>query len=133
MREKVPILKNFIDNTSILGLDILDELIEDDETEIALSLIDNFLRETPQQLRQLKQAIAHEDNKNVDVVAHALKSTCRIFGIHKMSSICRELELAGMSNKLDNAFEKFIELENDYAHVKGILENVRTMILTNSS
>ncbi|HKV56449.1 MAG TPA: response regulator [Candidatus Binataceae bacterium] len=57
-------------------------------------LIGLYQVETPKQLERLDQALAQDDLKTAERVAHATKSTAGTFGAHRLQTIALELETA---------------------------------------
>ncbi|MBU2510567.1 response regulator [bacterium] len=58
-------------------------------------LIHLFLREIPERMVSLREAIASNDAENLERTAHTLKSNCITFGALPMADICLQLEKAG--------------------------------------
>jgi CheY-like chemotaxis protein len=112
---------------TIIDIALLRELcgdIGEDSLEVLTELIDIFLTDTPEQLKQLQQAIAEGDHDKTVHLAHTLKSTSATLGARNFSELCRILEIAGQEGQLEEATEKIRLLKLEYEKVKTKLASV---------
>ena len=81
-------------------------------------LIDAFLEEAPDMIRNMKIALETKDTESFRRNAHSLKSNANTFGATELGGLAKELEFMGRENNLDvgnrlnvlqDAFEKVAE------------------------
>jgi HPt (histidine-containing phosphotransfer) domain-containing protein len=77
-----------------------------------LTMLDVFLKQLPQSVQELDDAIITENWEQVNYIAHTIKSTILTIGIDPLSHIVREIEAASeVENpnliQLLNLFEDF--------------------------
>jgi HPt (histidine-containing phosphotransfer) domain-containing protein len=102
---------------------VLDEFYAelDMDAEILADLIGTFLKDTPERLAEIQQALADGDNNRVERVAHTLKSSSATFGAMALSAMCYELETAAHQNQLPDATTQIAQIEAEYERVKVAL------------
>jgi HPt (histidine-containing phosphotransfer) domain-containing protein len=64
-------------------------------------LIDAFLDDAPNMIRQMQAALAAKDVESFRRNAHSLKSNANTFGATHLGMLARELESMGKENNLD--------------------------------
>jgi signal transduction histidine kinase/CheY-like chemotaxis protein len=105
------------------ALESLRETIGDDP--LALSqLVESFLTELPEQLRDLRGAVERGDAAAVRQAAHTLKSNSAIFGAPLLSTLCRELEAKGRQDALHGAADLVSRAEAQAVRVSGALRDM---------
>ena len=89
----------------VLDEQVLGELMAStgDDPAFARELIDAYLVDTPAQLDAMGAAFEADDAAALVRPAHTLKSSSATVGAMRLSSIGRELEMAGRSGVLDSA------------------------------
>ena len=100
------------------------ELQEAAGADFVVELVDTFLEEAPQMVKELRAALAEGDADKFRRAAHSLKSNSHTFGALKLGAMARELEL----NALDSARpapEVLDELSHEYARVAAALKRLR--------
>ncbi|MEE8503299.1 MAG: Hpt domain-containing protein, partial [candidate division NC10 bacterium] len=109
-----------IDDAALAGLR---EAQEEGEPDFLTDLIDQFIREAPQQLRALREALAQGDLQTLAREAHRLKGGCNIFGAHPMAALCGNLEARGRAGSLRGADAVLAQLEGEFSRVQRSLES----------
>jgi HPt (histidine-containing phosphotransfer) domain-containing protein len=61
---------------------------------LLVGLIDTVLKEIPEQLQQIAEAIAPADSETAAIAAYSLKGTVAIFGARRMQKSAAEVEQA---------------------------------------
>lgn len=85
-------------------------------------LMETFLKETATCLATLREAVQREEAPSVKRTAHALSGICLSVGASRMSAICSELEMMGASNNLSRAPELLTRIEEEFGHVRTLLD-----------
>ena len=87
----------------ILDERVLTELLETTGGDIGFvrELVDTYLADTPAQLAAMIAAVEAEDADALVRPAHTLKSSSATVGAMRLSSVARELEMAGRTGSLD--------------------------------
>jgi len=99
----------------------IDEYGED----FLVELIDVYLNDTPNRLRQLRQAFDGDDTANFVREAHTLKSSSANLGAMGLSALAKEMEFAGRNGEIEKMATEVNHLEEAFAQVKAVLETVR--------
>jgi HPt (histidine-containing phosphotransfer) domain-containing protein len=105
------------------ALQALRESTGDDDAFLA-DLVMTFLDESPEQVAELRAAVAGADAGDVRRGAHTLKSNGATFGIVRLTAACRELENRASDGNLDGATELVAEIESALADARPALERV---------
>jgi HPt (histidine-containing phosphotransfer) domain-containing protein len=66
-------------------------------------LIDTFVRDSEMRLADLHQSLADGDNESFRRAAHSFKGSAGNLGAKQLTEVCRQLELAGSENRLQDA------------------------------
>ncbi|MCC8998052.1 MAG: Hpt domain-containing protein [Candidatus Contendobacter sp.] len=93
-----------IDTLPLLDTEIIAEL-RDVMEEAFTDLTHMFLTDLPLQLDRLQIAVAENDAKEINQIAHKLKSSCGSFGALRLAELMRRLEQAGRQKTLDDAVD----------------------------
>jgi HPt (histidine-containing phosphotransfer) domain-containing protein len=90
-------------DADVLDAGILAELMAStgDDIGFVRELIQTYLADTPQQLEAMTVAVEAEDAAALVRPAHTLKSSSATVGATRLSSLARDLEMAGRSGSLD--------------------------------
>jgi CheY-like chemotaxis protein len=105
----------------VLAPAALEELRNSLDDAGAVDVIQIYLADTPDLLRQLRQSIEAGDVATVYRAAHSLKSSSAIFGAQDLADVCREIETAARAGSLEGAAVKAAEIETHYERVKPAL------------
>ncbi len=84
-------------------------------------LVDAYLTKSPNDLSQLREAIACQDPEAVRVAAHSFKASSANLGAMTLYSLCKELEAAGSNADLSKAQELFDEIKTEYDRARTAL------------
>ena len=79
--------------TRAIDLDVLRDIIGDDET-LLRELLSDYLESAPQQLDELREALADGDTERLIKRAHRQKGAARAIGAARLGDLCAELENA---------------------------------------
>jgi len=74
-----------------------------DDIGFVRELIQTYLTDTPMQFHGMSEAVDADDAAALVRPAHTLKSSSATVGAMRLSSLARELEMAGRSGSLDAA------------------------------
>jgi PAS domain S-box-containing protein len=74
-----------------------------DDRAIVIEVLEMFLSDAPQQLDQMRRALAAAAAHDLRHAAHTLKSTSASIGAHALSECCRGIEELARDGALDNA------------------------------
>lgn len=73
---------------------------DDDAGSFLISMIDSFLRDSDQMLAGLRDAIATSNHKQINEIAHSLKSMSASMGATQLAQLYNELENMGKTETL---------------------------------
>ena len=85
----------------------------DGHEELLRDLVDVYVREYPGMMAAVRDAVTTHDAKSLQITAHALKSSLRLFGIQDAFDLAYRLESMGRNADLENAPETFTSLEKN--------------------
>jgi CheY-like chemotaxis protein len=99
----------------------LRELGGEDDPQLFQELVRIFLDDTPQRLRELLKAFEQRDPLALERAAHALKSSAANLGALHLSTLFKEIEMAGRTKDVTKA-EAFVrQSESEFALVEDAL------------
>lgn len=90
-----------------------------------VELIDVFLKDSPELIKQMRSGLASGDVESVRRAAHSLKSNSASFGADRLTAVSRELELMAKSGSLDSAESKLSEVEAEYVRLLPLLQELK--------
>ena len=105
--------------------DLLDEILELDRLNrggVFAPLADDFLKEVPITLEQIRNAVGEDDAVAVARLAHSLRGACLNVGAEPMAAVSQELEALGESGSTEDGLVLTSHLDELYARVKAVLE-----------
>lgn len=133
--EPATVLEQHLSNTPNTQLDsdrqpaidfgVLDRLRAetfDGESDLVPELIEAFLADVPPACEALRVRVAAGDAKAVSADAHRLRSSTSNLGAPRMSVLCKQLELMGISEDLTGAVEAVDELNSEVPRVRAAFE-----------
>jgi HPt (histidine-containing phosphotransfer) domain-containing protein len=88
-------------------------------------LIDAFLDDAPEMIRNMQTALEAGDVESFRRNAHSMKSNANTFGATELGALARELELMGKENNLDIG-NKLEILKEAYGKVAEEMKGMRT-------
>jgi len=106
-------------------MDKAKDWIEDYGEEFLVELIDVYLDDTPARLQQLRQALDGGDTETLTREAHTLKSSSANVGAMTLSTLARQVELAGRNGLTETLADDVVNLTAMFARVKSTLEALR--------
>lgn len=83
--------------------------------------VEQFIDDYPGELAEIKAAFQSGKAKEVEVLAHNMKSVVGFFRADTAYALARELEYLGRDNALEKAAGVIAELENEIEKLKDIL------------
>lgn len=107
------------------ALDSYREVMGDEWEPFITGLIDTFLESMPQQLDELKGALAGQDLDTLRRIAHTLKSSAATLGAEQLVSICVEIETFVKKDDLEGSGVLIAQLERVLPKVIQDLERLR--------
>lgn len=73
-------------------LEAINQLVEELSHEDTVELVQSWLQDTPERIREMEALVANDDQAGLRRVAHALKGSSSLFGLNYLHTLCRELE-----------------------------------------
>jgi len=95
-----------------MNLDFLEKFTGGDQ-ELAIQLIEIFLKQIPEAIQKLNQSISTQDWKETHAIAHKIKSSIAIFELNELKKLITNIEEYSRDltslDKIPNAFSAFRE------------------------
>lgn len=119
----------------MIQYDVLTDLIDiktNDNKTLLHDLVDMFVKQTPDRLRQIDLAIQQKNKDQITRVAHMLKASCSYLGAVEMTTLCTELEKLGLMDESLNTQAAKIwlsALEDSYDESASELTNYISEVL----
>ena len=113
------------DPLDLAALDQLRELQTARTPNLLVQLIELFLADTPAVLRAMWFAVADGDAARLCQLAHKLKGSSASFGARVLAHRCEQLEVLGRSGTTNGAWQRLVDVEQEYARVSAALEQIR--------
>jgi CheY-like chemotaxis protein len=113
-------------NLSVIDQDVLKALAalqKPGKRDICGNLINKYLTTFPTRLADLDRAVEINDIKSMDLIAHNLKSNCRMVGANALAELFSQIEQLSKNNTADGATELIGKIENDFVAVKNALSD----------
>ena len=101
--------------------ELMKRMMEDEE--IVKGVIERFLKETPQKLTLLKEALEDRDADQARIHAHSLKGTSSILSAQAMSETAFQVEIAAESRDIEKAIILFNDVLAQFEILKGIISD----------
>ena len=114
-----------MENKVIIDPKTFSELKDLMGADFVVEIIDTFIQETGDLIKQLHQALGAEDGVTFGRCAHAIKSSSASLGALDFSELARELEMLGKANDFSGADPLFAQLSQDFMDVKNSLEELK--------
>jgi len=121
------IRQNSPEQSALRSLDLgrLEELAsmdDGDSTYMVRELIDLFLSDSPEQMRNLWNALRARDASAMRATAHRFLSSVENIGARRMAALCAEIEHCGQSDSLAAAQPLLTHLTQELERVRSLLE-----------
>jgi len=104
------------------ALENIRSLESPDNPGILEKVINIFLREAPEIIQMLRQAILDQDAETVRQKAHYLKSSSANLGAFLQVELCKELEFMGKNRVLEGAETILEKIQTNFPQVKAALQ-----------
>ena len=104
-------------------IECLKELGGEDDPGLFAELVDMFLRDTPERLSALQAALAGDDIKEIERVAHSMKSSCGNLGAMGLADLCFQMEMAGRNGSVEDLKSLVERSDDEYKRVRTALES----------
>ncbi len=92
--------------------------VSDGEDSLLIELAEVFLRDSPDRMTSLTEAVAAQDAFTVQMVSHTLKGSARNLGATKLADCCQTLEFQAKSNNLENARSVVEKIQHELDNVQ---------------
>ncbi len=108
---------------NIATLDV-DSALEDldGDLELYAELLEVFLDDTPGIVREMKTGLSTNEKKLVERSAHSLKSSSRLVGGLRLSSMAAELEIDARNGSLENAEDTVRQIDEEFHRLLEAVE-----------
>lgn len=94
----------------------------EDDPALFRDLVEIFIKETPPLIAKLEQALASGDAHALERAAHSLKSSSGNLGALGLSSIFRDVEMAGRAQEIERARPLVDRSRGEYVEVEHALK-----------
>jgi PAS domain S-box-containing protein len=84
-------------------------------------LVDIYLKNAPDDLTTIEQAIANKDFSAAEMGAHTLKSSSANLGAIQLSDLCQKAEIAARETAIDDVQALFLEMQIEFQNVSSAL------------
>jgi HPt (histidine-containing phosphotransfer) domain-containing protein len=103
-------VKSFIENSSKKIVDendllFIKEISNENDANFFGELLDTYIQELPEMIKQIDSAIKNSDVKNLYFYSHKLKGSSMTLGVNPIAVICEELESYAKEQKIENRTE----------------------------
>jgi CheY-like chemotaxis protein len=98
------------------------QMVGDEDAGMMISLIKDYLDESPQLLAELHQAEVQKDREKTRRIAHSLGSSSMLFGALRLADLCRSVELGTRNGNLQHVPELILQVESEFKEVQIALE-----------
>jgi signal transduction histidine kinase/CheY-like chemotaxis protein/HPt (histidine-containing phosphotransfer) domain-containing protein len=89
----------------------------DGDVQFLCHLIQAFMRDVPEKLRSLQEALREGDTKTVRLQSHGMKSSGSLLGATFFANLCRELEMLAATGTTDGADKLVSQIEAEHERV----------------
>lgn len=111
-----------------LQIPLLNQLPPDRRAAALRELVDAYLADCPERLKELRHALSNRDVASLRFAAHALKGASVILGIHDLADVCLQLEQTGGDGDFAQSKILVQKIERDFEVISrklsGLLVNV---------
>ncbi|MDE3740111.1 MULTISPECIES: Hpt domain-containing protein [Pseudomonas] len=103
---------------------VLSSLREVMEDEFPV-LLDTFLADSAERLRQIQQANTVHDSQALRLAAHSFKGSCSNMGAPVLAGLCKQLEDIARREQLADAAAVIPQIEQEFLIVRDLLQEER--------
>ncbi|ROQ19949.1 MULTISPECIES: Hpt domain-containing protein [Marinimicrobium] len=86
-------------------------------------LINTFLTDSEERIRQLQRALAAQDSDTVWRQAHSFKGSCNNLGAERLADLCQEMESRGRASDIDGLEQQLVSVQEEFAKLKVTLNS----------
>jgi len=90
-------------------------------SDLLNKVINIFLKDAPERIKTIRDALMSGDASVVQRTAHSLKSSSANVGAVHMSFLCKEIESMGRANTITHVAELLSQVETEYEAVEAAL------------
>ncbi len=101
---------------------VLEDMLRNLKPDKVKWIIELYLKELPNYLLSLEQAINLHDGEAVYSAAHKFKGASAILGAKQIVNLCKDLEQLGKNNIFDDAKEILVQIKSESEQLKIILK-----------
>ncbi len=99
------------------AIDVLRQLRRPDKPDPVIELIDMFIHETPERLKQLRTAVAQYSAEDLAAIAHNLRGCASSIGATQLANLCQKLEENAERRALQVSTPLIREIEIEFGRV----------------
>ncbi len=113
----------------IINMEVIETLRDlggDEDPGLVVELIDLYLADAPERIREIQEALANDDFDLLERASHTLKSASANIGAMKLSSFCAELEVMARTKEVvesstqsECSAQAFADVERVLTELKG--------------
>jgi HPt (histidine-containing phosphotransfer) domain-containing protein len=107
-------------------LDSLRTLRFDGEADPLAEIIDLFLRDTPERIREASEAAARRDAVALRAAAHTLKGSANNLGARRLGAAALCLEVEVLAGRWNRSNELLAEVEREFQALRPVLAEQRS-------
>lgn len=85
-------------------------------------LLDTFLADSAERLRQIHRAEALSDSQALRLAAHSFKGSCSNMGAPVLAGLCKQLEDIARREQLADAPAVILQIEQEFVIVRDLLQ-----------
>ena len=104
------------------AITVLQQLRRPDKPDPVAELIDLFIRETPERLREMQIAATQYNPRALAAAAHSLRGCASSIGAVKLASLCEKLEETAERRALQASSRLLKEIETEFDRARHALE-----------
>jgi len=94
------------------------------DPDVCRDLIEHYMTQTTQQIRELKQALSSDSASTVSRIAHSMAGASLMVGIDSPVSLLRKLEEDGDQGDLSKAASLIVALDKEFKEIFTSLKKV---------
>jgi two-component system, sensor histidine kinase and response regulator len=116
--------ENWAKDIDVLDRQVLAQLRElenEDDPNLLSRVLKLYLDESPKLLTQLKRSVQKNDARDIELSAHALKSSSANVGASTLAGLCVDIHSAVRNSDFDRVNQIFVEAERAFSHVQTAL------------
>jgi two-component system, sensor histidine kinase and response regulator len=96
----------------------------DNDDQLLQELVEVFRQDCPQSLKRIREAIAQEDSRALEMTAHAIKGAVGTFAARPAFHAALRLEIMGREYQISGAKRAYKTLETEIDRLQSALEEI---------